>query len=271
LLALTASVGAEQVSVRPRSIDLGTVPVGLRVESKITLVNNTAEAVEVRLSAGEPFSMPVESLTIEKGSEREIAIAFAAGKPGVYRSEISVEVEQLFGSEGLAVPVTATAARPGLVLDPLEIEFDSVAVGASARRTLLLSNSGQVPLQIDSIYLAGRTGSFAVLPPDQRSLEPGASVEVTLVFTPPADGLVVDRLVIESPETVPARVEVGRWRGVGRGRRGLPPAGSRPRFRPSRDRPAEQRRGHRSQPWPRPPRGLGSRPVGRELLSFCGQ
>ena len=208
LLALTASVGAEQVSVRPRSIDLGTVPVGLRVESKITLVNNTAEAVEVRLSAGEPFSMPVESLTIEKGSEREVAIAFAAGKPGVYRSEISVEVEQLFGSEGLAVPVTATAARPGLVLDPLEIEFDSVAVGASARRTLLLSNSGPVPLQIDSIYLAGRTGPFAVFPPDQRSLEPGASVEVTLEFTPPTDGLVVDRLVIESPETVPARVEV---------------------------------------------------------------
>ncbi len=208
LLALAASVGAEQVSVRPRSVDFGTVQVGLRVESKITLVNKAHEAIEVRLSAGEPFSMPVESLTIEKGSEREIAIAFAATKPGVYRSEIAVEVEQLFGSDGLAVPVTATAARPGLVLDPLEIEFDSVAVGASARRTLLLSNSGPVPLQIDSIYLASGTGPFAALPPDQLSLEPGASVVVTLEFTPPTDGLVVDRLIVEAPEMIPDRVEV---------------------------------------------------------------
>ena len=44
-------------------------------------------------------------------------------------SEIAVEVEKLFGSERLAVPVTATAARPGLLPDPPAVEFDSVSVG----------------------------------------------------------------------------------------------------------------------------------------------
>ena len=189
MLALAASAGSEQVSVRPDSIDLGVVPVGLRVESKITLVNNNAdEALEVRLSASEPLTLPVQSLTLEKGSEREIAVAFRAGKPGPYQSEIAVEVEKLFGSEGIAVPVTATVARPGLLPDPPAIEFDSGAVGTTARRILLLNNSGPVPLQIDSIYLAGGTVPFAILPPDRFSLEPGASGKVTVEFTPPADG-----------------------------------------------------------------------------------
>ena len=93
LLAFVEGVGAEQVSVRPRSIDFGIVPAGLRVESKITLVNNAEEAILVGLSVGEPFSLPVGSLTIEKGGEREIAIAFAADMPGIYGSEIAVEVE----------------------------------------------------------------------------------------------------------------------------------------------------------------------------------
>ena len=206
LLALAAGVGAEQVSVRPRSIDLGTVAVGVRVESKITLVNNADEAIEVSLSAKEPLTLPVDSLTLEKGSEREIGIAFTAGKPGPFRSEIAVVVKKLFGSDRLAVPVTATAGRPGLLLDPVEIEFDSVAVGATARRTLLLKNSGPVPLQIDSIYLAGGTGPFAILLPDRLSLEPGASGEVELEFTPPADGRLVDRLIAAAPE-IPDRVE----------------------------------------------------------------
>ena len=207
MLALAASAGAEKVSVRPRSIDLGIVAVGVRVESKITLVNNADEAVEVRLSSSERLSLPVESLTLEKGSEREIAFAFMAGKPGPFLSEIAVEVEKLFGSERLAVPVTATAASPGLLPDPPAVEFDSVSVGETARRTLLLNNSGPVPLKIDSIYLAAGTGPFAVLPPDRLSLEPGASGEVTLEFTPPADGSLADRLIITAPE-VPGRVEV---------------------------------------------------------------
>ena len=207
LLALAAGAGAEQVSVRPRSIDLGIVAVGVRVESKITLVNNADEAIEVGLSADESLTLPVDSLTLEKGSEREIGIAFTAEKPGPYRSEIAVVVKQLFGSDKLAVPVTATAGRPGLLLDPLEIEFDSVAVGATAWRALLLKNSGPVPLQIDSIYLAGGTGPFAILLPDRLSLEPGASGEVALEFTPHADGRQVDRLIVTAPE-IPERVEV---------------------------------------------------------------
>lgn len=207
LLALAASVGAEQVSVRPRSIDLGNVAVGVRVESQITLINNADEAIEVSLSASEPLTLPVESLTLEGGSEREIEIAFTAWKPGPFQSEVAVEVKKLFGSDGLSVPVTATAARPGLLVDPPEIEFDSVAVGATARRVLLLNNNGPVPLQIDSIYLAGGTGPFAILLPDRLSLEPGASGEVTLEFTPPGDGRLVDRLILTATE-VRDRVEV---------------------------------------------------------------
>ena len=207
LLLFGAALGAEQVSVRPGSIDFGVVPVGIRVESRITLSNNAGEAVEVGLSTGPPFFLLVKSLTLEEGSERQIAIAFAAQKPGVYESEISVEVEKLFGSDGVAVPVTATAASPGLLLDPAAIEFDSVAAGSSASRTLLLHNTGLVPLQIQSIHLASGTGPFAVLLPDQLSLEPGAPAEVILRFSPLIDGSAVDRLVVMVPEMVPDRFE----------------------------------------------------------------
>ena len=211
LLLFGAGVGAEKVSMRPGSIDFGVVPVGIRVESRLTLFNNAGEEIEVGLSTGPPFSLPVESLTLEEGSEREIVIAFAAEQPGVYESKISVEVEKLFGSDGVTVPVTATAATPGLLLDPDAIEFDSVAAGSSASRTLLLHNTGPVPLQIDSIHLASGTGPFAVFSPDQPSLEPGASAEVILRFSPLADGPAVDRLVVTVPEMVPDRVEAEVW------------------------------------------------------------
>ena len=208
LVIITISAYAETVSILPQRVDFGVVSVNLRIQSTITISNESEDVVKIKLSVGDPFSIATHTLTLQKATEQTVPVEFSVNAPGVYRSEIAVEVDKLFGADALVIPIEATAARPKLLLEPAAIDFNTLPVGKSAKRSLLIRNTGPVPLDIDSLHLSDRLGPFAIQFPSQLSFAPGTSGEVTIEFAPTRNGRTMESLTIASQELDPSEVEV---------------------------------------------------------------
>ena len=95
-------------------------------------------------------------------------------------------------SLGLSPPAPA----PRLQLTADSLNFGTVPPDSAASLMLGLSNIGDTTLVIDSLF----TGSavFSVSPGGNLALPPGAGIELSLTFTPPAEGLFRDTLSIIS-------------------------------------------------------------------------
>ena len=83
------------------------------------------------------------------------------------------------------------------------IDFDTVLVGESSDKVLTISNSGNTPLVIDSVYTS--SGAFT-LPFTETSVE--TSLELTITFTPSVYGIVEDTLVLKTNDPDEGHVEI---------------------------------------------------------------
>jgi hypothetical protein len=105
---------------------------------------------------------------------------------------------------------------PVLVVSPESIDFGSVRATQSAERTITLSNAGAVNLVISSII--DPAGPFAIInkPSLPLTLANGASVELTLRFTPLTAGTFNGTFTINSNDPLRPQVSVALL-GVGTG------------------------------------------------------
>jgi hypothetical protein len=68
------------------------------------------------------------------------------------------------------------------------VEFDSVEVNQSQEKIIRLSNSGNMVLKIDKIYLEDETGEFSIDCDSSLSIEGGESTDITVKFAPRSGG-----------------------------------------------------------------------------------
>jgi len=107
----------------------------------------------------------------------------------------------------------AEAPSPDAALSPRSLSFPVRLVGASATRTLRVTNTGTAPLIVTSYdFTGGNAGDFNVAPEGDaclaQSIAPGASCVLVVRFTPTAEGTRVANLrihdnVIGAPQIVP--------------------------------------------------------------------
>src|SRR5688572_19723730 len=89
---------------------------------------------------------------------------------------------------------TLTILRGRLEVSPKEIDFGTVAVGETARRTIAASNSGGAP--IESIELRVAAPFSLSEPPEQ--IDAGESISILVAFRASGEGAWSDALAIES-------------------------------------------------------------------------
>lgn len=100
------------------------------------------------------------------------------------------------------VSLTGYGTRPLASLDPAAgstLDFGAVAPGATATRTVTISNTGDAPLRVSGITLTPDAGSFAQPNPNpcaNKDIGVGVSCAFTVTFTPPASGTVTTTLRI---------------------------------------------------------------------------
>ncbi len=109
------------------------------------------------------------------------------GDTGKYRT-----VQNAFAAVGIGDP----APPPSIVVEPRQLDFETVTVGQSAERTVTVRNDGSDVLNISSVQTSHP--AYSVLGETAFSLAPGAYTTLIVRFAPAAVGPQDGTLTIES-------------------------------------------------------------------------
>ena len=221
-VGLAASVERPRLSLPPQGLDAGPAPVGRVVRRSLELVNaGRVELVIDSLSIEPrdgPFSLsgPAAGRRLAPGSRMEVGVLFRPAGDGAFRGGVRVHAPDL---PGVSVPLSGEGLAPRLAVSPLPevgIDFETVEVGARARRALTLINRGRGDLDL-SLQLGGE--AFEAAWDSSLRLEPGARRDVEVRFLPRYEGPAGAALLLTTNDPQRPRVEVPL---AGRGQIGPP-------------------------------------------------
>jgi ASPM-SPD-2-Hydin domain-containing protein/WD40 repeat protein len=105
----------------------------------------------------------------------------------------------------------------GVTVDLSSLDFGTVAVGASATRTVTLTNTGHGAKTISSVTVTGTTAFTVTANTCGASLAAGASCTMTVTFTPTTTAAVTGQLVIGDPIIVNLTGNASNGNGNGDG------------------------------------------------------
>lgn len=210
---LAARVERGRLTVRPgpdAGVDVGPVAVGGRGQASVELVN--AGRVELAIDTilvvpyGAPFALSsAPPRQLSSGARVQLDVDFAPLAEGPSQAHLEIRSADVAGGS-VAVPLAGHGLAPHLAVSPLPevgVDFDSVEVGAKARRVLTLLNHGRSDL---AVSLAVTDERFRASPDSILHLEPGGRREVAITLWPRYEGPISSALVLRSND--PARPEL---------------------------------------------------------------
>ncbi len=173
------------IEVIPAEIVWDSLEVGTS-DNEMLLVKNVGYGpltVSDIISTNAPiFTASPTNFTVEPGELMVVAATFSPTDEGFFEGTLQVFSDDP-ENEQVDVPVSGTGyiAKPIIVVDPMEITFDTTNVGEITTDTLTILNAGLLTLEISSI--ASTVEAFTV---DTQSLtlEPGDSSKVIVTFNP---------------------------------------------------------------------------------------
>ncbi len=197
LLFLPAVLCAQSLAIDPNALDLGVVGVGVERRASVSLENLQDNALEVIVGiSGVGFGAAPDTLRLDGQGRGSVEVRFRTTAAGEHAGELRLQVVALFKDERLVVPLQAAAVVPTLaLLPPAGLDFGAVPVGQMATATVIVKNTGTVPVvagQIgvaDPFSVAGDVGAWPA---------PGEQMPIDVAFTPTRGGAVEAELVAAS-------------------------------------------------------------------------
>ena len=200
------------VSASPTSLDFGTVAIGSAASAQsVTFTNNLATPVTIDAVSGplasSPFTVtgqPTDGSTLAPGGTVTMEVTFTPpGTSGDY-DHVYGAVLALATSDGdYGIPLSAIAATPATLTEvPSQLDFGSVALGASSTLDLRLGDNGGTPLTLTSVSDASASGFSLVAPIPSGLVVPGNSqVVYQATFRPTALGPMTTTWTFDSTAT----------------------------------------------------------------------
>ncbi|HSU61069.1 MAG TPA: choice-of-anchor D domain-containing protein [Bryobacteraceae bacterium] len=152
------------------------------------------------------------SSSVAAGSACVIAVAFVPSTTFSLTGSITATTNALNLSASSAVAalqgIGASGPAPRVALSAANLSFGNQATGSSAVLAVMLTNSGNAPLGISNIWVAGaNSAEFAVSTTCGAVVAANVSCTVNVTFTPTAAGprfatLIFNDSVANSPQTV---------------------------------------------------------------------
>ena len=149
-------VGPPRLELQIDDIVFGEVPVGGTATRDIT-VTNTGDAplrfaVEIQGIEGDAFTTDIEGGEVPGGESLDFTVVFAPEETGDFVSELHLTSNDPNAPQ-LVINLSGSGveAAPNLGIDPEELNFGDLFVGEERLLTLTISNSGNSPLEIESI------------------------------------------------------------------------------------------------------------------------
>lgn len=194
----------QPLQVSPEALDFGAVKPGVVARRDLSVRNTSSDEIEVRLKlSGAGFSLAADTVHVGASATRLLPIEFSAADTGMYSGQLELQIPQLFGSQRVAVALSAAGQHPRLTIRPspeLGVDAGPTPVGTPVDRTVGLANAGHVELALDSVAIHPAQGPFSISSASPARLLPGARTEIEVRFDPRAGGVFAARLVIHSAD-----------------------------------------------------------------------
>ena len=188
-------------SLEPTALSFGDVEEGQRPMRTFDIVNLGTVDLEVRTiglerGTSDKFSTEVADatplpLSLPPNARSTVNVFYDARAPGVDGGRIEVTTNAWEDTDGMTSAATAYVSVDGTTLGPdinpfpSPVLFGVVAIETQKSRILALQNSGTLPLQITNVQLTGSSEiGFAAPPPVPATVQPGASLDIPVVYAP---------------------------------------------------------------------------------------
>jgi hypothetical protein len=181
----------------PRSWDFGGVVVESQSSQAMAIRNLGDTAMNVTgINYAPGFSGENWSGVLDPGGSHELLVTFSPDSAGEHSGDLVVHCDATYGStivqcSGVGLAQTRIVQLSG------DLELGEIVAGSEAFRTLTMSNVGNAPLSITGIeYPVGFSGESWV-----GSIDPGASHEVIVTFSPDSAGVYSGAVVVHCDAT----------------------------------------------------------------------
>jgi hypothetical protein len=184
---------APVISVAPKSVNLGNIPVGNTSASKtVTIANRgtsdlSIDSITITGANASEFSQISDCATMSAGLSCSITVTFTPAAPYGKKSAIINIVSNDLKKSTVKVKLSGQAPAPKISASPMSANLGSVAVGSgSSPKTVTIRNTGLSNLVINSVTIAGTNASEFSEANDCTTVPANGSCSITVTFTPEA-------------------------------------------------------------------------------------
>jgi len=210
-------VTGAQLTVSPNSIQFGSVNIGRRADSTVTINNsgtsnlNISSTTLAGANAGEFAIISGGGAgTLVSLASRQMTIRFSPQSQGNKTAALVINSSAASSPDTVSLSGVGTPAPlTALTISNRTIDFALVVAGANATRTVTVTNTGSADLAISGSSIAGaNAGEFSIVGGSgQQTLAPASSVAIIIRFSPRSAGnktaaLVISSNAATSPDTV---------------------------------------------------------------------
>ncbi len=222
-IKISSCKGGGTIDASSRSINFAKTEVGQKPTTIFKITNSSlSECINVNnfilnCVTGDspcPFSVaePEETrFVLNANAQRQVKIVFDAAKEGQWTAVLKI-VNDSLNDPNLPIYITADSGVNRLEAAPASLEFGEVTVGADAKKTVAIKNTGIKSVKLTNLYLSETTAaSFSVYNGGSnvgKQIEPGANVNVTIKYAPTALGEETGELDVISDATIGATIKV---------------------------------------------------------------
>jgi hypothetical protein len=215
---------AVNIEAVPTALAFGAPPLGTPALQTLSIYNHGEGAVVLSSITATSDDLVIDAdvgLPIQAGAFATANVTWSPTAPATLDDSVQILVTSPEGGlTQLPVPATGVADGPVIAVALSGTDLGTVSVGCTAAVTASVTNTGTAPLEIDSIgfaegvyfAVAGTDGEVPALP---WTLEPGASQDVHLVYTPVDEASAADIFTVTSDDPFQPSVAF-TVQGVGR-------------------------------------------------------
>ena len=203
------SLGSIQVS--PASFNFGTTTVGKKASQTATVSNTGTVSVNIAQASLSSSQFAITGLTmpmtLPAGKSGTFQVWFDPTAAGNASGTFMLQTDNGVSSEQVQVAGVASAAPQQISLSTTSLNLGSAALGSVASSPLTVNNVGGTNLVVSLVSASGAPfGVTGITTPN--TVLPGASVSMTVTFSPTATGAASGTLSITSndPQTPTAIV-----------------------------------------------------------------
>jgi hypothetical protein len=189
-LSGTGSAAATgQLSANPANLSFGTIGTGTTSSKQVVVTNTGNAAVSISkistTASGVTLTGMSAPSTLNPSQSVTLSAVFSPSASGSTSGAITIVSNA--GNSPLSIPVTGTAAAPGLSISPASFNFGSIVDGQTKSQAITITNTGTAALTIADLAVSGAAFSVSGLA-TPATVAAGGTATFNVLFAPTTAG-----------------------------------------------------------------------------------